>query len=102
MATVGDTCLPFVWRTGVMTPLPLLGGDNGAGYSINNRGQIVGAAEIPRMTQPARRPKFSSYGRRYGKRVRSENSLHFPATLMQLPEPLMTRGRRLAGRGRAL
>jgi probable HAF family extracellular repeat protein len=38
-------CLPFVWQHGVMTPLPLLGGINGAAFQLNNRGQIVGAAE---------------------------------------------------------
>jgi probable HAF family extracellular repeat protein len=38
-------CLPFVWQKGVMTPLPLLGGNNGQAIGINNRGQIVGGAE---------------------------------------------------------
>ena len=41
------TCLPFVWQNGVMTALPLLGGNNGAAGGINNRGQIVGVAETP-------------------------------------------------------
>lgn len=40
-------CLPFVWQDGVLTPLPLLGGNNGDASSINNRGQIVGSAETP-------------------------------------------------------
>jgi probable HAF family extracellular repeat protein len=40
-------CLPFVWQKGVMTPLPLLGGNNGQAGGINNRGQIVGGAETP-------------------------------------------------------
>jgi probable HAF family extracellular repeat protein len=40
-------CLPFVWQKGVMTPLPLLGGNNGQALEINSRGQIVGAAETP-------------------------------------------------------
>jgi probable HAF family extracellular repeat protein len=40
-------CLPFVWKKGVMTPLPLLGGNNGQAAEINNRGQIVGGAETP-------------------------------------------------------
>jgi probable HAF family extracellular repeat protein len=39
------TCLPFVWKDGVMTPLPTLGGNNGAAGDINNRGQVVGIAE---------------------------------------------------------
>ena len=39
-------CLPFVWQSGVMTPLPTtLGGSNGYAHGINNRGQIVGSAE---------------------------------------------------------
>lgn len=38
-------CLPFVWKNGVMTPLPTLGGNNGSASDINNRGQVVGIAE---------------------------------------------------------
>jgi probable HAF family extracellular repeat protein len=38
-------CLPFIWQHGVMTPLPTLGGNNGAALDINSRGQIVGFAE---------------------------------------------------------
>jgi probable HAF family extracellular repeat protein len=41
------TCLPFVWRDGVMTALPTLGGNNGIAAAINNRGQVVGLAETP-------------------------------------------------------
>ncbi len=39
------TCLPFHWRNGVMTPLPTLGGNNGFGVGMNNRGEEVGSAE---------------------------------------------------------
>ncbi len=39
-------CLPFLWQNGVMTSLPTLGGNNGHAISVNNRGQVVGAAEI--------------------------------------------------------
>lgn len=39
------TCSAFVWSDGVMTALPTLGGNNGTAADINNRGQIVGAAE---------------------------------------------------------
>jgi len=41
----GLTCVPFLWQKGVMTPLSLLGGNNGAAYEINNWGVIVGEAE---------------------------------------------------------
>jgi probable HAF family extracellular repeat protein len=39
------TCVPFVWRNGVMSALPLLGGNNGSAGGINNRGQVAGVAE---------------------------------------------------------
>jgi probable HAF family extracellular repeat protein len=39
-------CLPFVWRDGVITALPTLGGNNGFAFGgVNNRGQIAGFAE---------------------------------------------------------
>jgi probable HAF family extracellular repeat protein len=38
-------CRPFVWRRGVMTELPTLGGNNGAAIAINDRGQLTGIAE---------------------------------------------------------
>ena len=39
-------CLGFVWRKGVMTALPTLGGNNGFAFGgVNNRGQIIGFAE---------------------------------------------------------
>src|SRR5579864_7561923 len=39
------TCLPFLWRNGVMQALPTLGGNNGQASAINNSGQVVGYAE---------------------------------------------------------
>ena len=39
------TCVPFVWRDGVMSAPPTLGGNNGDASGINNRGQVVGVAE---------------------------------------------------------
>jgi probable HAF family extracellular repeat protein len=39
-------CLPFVWRDGVMTALPTLGGNNAWAAGFNNRGQVVGQAEF--------------------------------------------------------
>lgn len=41
----GHVCRGFVWRNGVMTGLPTLGGDNGFATGINDGGQIVGWAE---------------------------------------------------------
>jgi probable HAF family extracellular repeat protein len=41
----GHTCVAFLWQRDAMTPLPTLGGNNGFGTSINNRGQAVGWAE---------------------------------------------------------
>jgi probable HAF family extracellular repeat protein len=38
-------CLPFVWRHGLLTPLPTLGGNNGRGNGMNSRGQLAGLAE---------------------------------------------------------
>lgn len=41
----GLECLPFTWQGGAMTPLPLLGGNNGAAGPVNTNGQVVGFAE---------------------------------------------------------
>jgi probable HAF family extracellular repeat protein len=41
----GLICQGFLWHHGVMTPLPTLGGNNGAATGVNNRGQVVGYAE---------------------------------------------------------
>jgi len=38
-------CLPFLWRSGIMQPLPLLGGNNGQANDVNNRGEAAGWAE---------------------------------------------------------
>jgi len=37
--------LGFLWKDGVMTALPTLGGNNSAAVGVNNRGQVVGWAE---------------------------------------------------------
>ena len=37
-------CLPAVWN-GKMTPLPILGGNNGQALAINEQGQLAGIAE---------------------------------------------------------
>jgi len=41
----GSACLPALWRNGFMSPLPLLGGNNGSAGGVNNRGEVAGAAE---------------------------------------------------------
>jgi probable HAF family extracellular repeat protein len=41
----GLICLGFLWRDGVMRPLPTLGGNNSYAAGVNNRGQAVGWAE---------------------------------------------------------
>ncbi|MGA9352734.1 MAG: hypothetical protein WBV46_03520 [Terriglobales bacterium] len=38
-------CLPFLWKDGVMTALPTVGGVNGQASAINNKGQVAGYAE---------------------------------------------------------
>jgi probable HAF family extracellular repeat protein len=42
-------CLPFVWASGLMTPLPTLGGKSGTAYSVNSRGQAAGVTETTAM-----------------------------------------------------
>lgn len=44
-ARAGYACRGFVWRDGVMTVLPTLGGTHGFAAGTNNRGDVVGWAE---------------------------------------------------------
>ena len=39
------TCLPFLWKNGVMRALPTVGGNNGQASAINDSGEVVGYAE---------------------------------------------------------
>jgi probable HAF family extracellular repeat protein len=41
----GLTCQPYLWQNGVMTALPLLGGNNGSVGAINKYGEAAGYAE---------------------------------------------------------
>jgi probable HAF family extracellular repeat protein len=54
-------CLPFRWQNGVMTPLPLLGGNNGTVGNINQRGEIVGAAETGTQDKACPAPQLLDY-----------------------------------------
>jgi len=45
LAKSATACLPFIWKDGVMTKLPTLGGANGAAIGINNQGEVAGYAE---------------------------------------------------------
>jgi probable HAF family extracellular repeat protein len=44
--STGHVCRGFVWRGGEMTALPTLGGTHGFAAGANDRGQVVGWAEI--------------------------------------------------------
>lgn len=55
------TCLPFIWRNGVMTPLPTLGGNNGNALEVNNRGQVAGVAENSTPDSTCAPPAFLQY-----------------------------------------
>jgi probable HAF family extracellular repeat protein len=39
------TCLPFLWKNGVMSALPTVGGNNGQASAVSNSGQVAGYAE---------------------------------------------------------
>jgi probable HAF family extracellular repeat protein len=45
LAKSSTACLPFIWKDGVMTKLPTLGGANGAAIGMNNQGEVAGYAE---------------------------------------------------------
>ena len=46
-SVTGHICRGFVWESGVMMPLPTLGGNQGFATGVNSRGQVVGWAETP-------------------------------------------------------
>lgn len=54
-------CLPVVWKSGTMTPLPTLGGNNGVANGINNRGQVIGHTETARPDPTCDPPQVLNY-----------------------------------------
>jgi probable HAF family extracellular repeat protein len=54
-------CRPFIWRHGVMTALPTLGGTNAAASAINNRGEVTGFAETRRLDPTCPPPQMFAY-----------------------------------------
>jgi probable HAF family extracellular repeat protein len=57
----GLICRGFVWRDGVMTALPTLGGGNSYAVYVNNRGQAVGYAENNTQDQSCVAPQQLDY-----------------------------------------
>jgi probable HAF family extracellular repeat protein len=51
-------CLPLVWRRGVITTLPIPGGNNGVAVDINGRGEVVGHTDGSQF-DPACDPSFT-------------------------------------------
>jgi probable HAF family extracellular repeat protein len=54
-------CLGAFWLDGVMTALPSLGGDNGMGQGINERGQVVGVTETSTKDNSCVAPQVLRY-----------------------------------------
>ena len=86
-------CLPVVWRRGVITTLPTLGGNNGVANDINGRGEVVGHTDRSQF-DPACDPLHLRARRYYGKRGVSTSSQLFRATTTGSSIPLMIRGKR--------
>jgi probable HAF family extracellular repeat protein len=52
-------CRPFLWRDGAITALPTFGGNNGTANQINDRGQVVGAAETTALDPTCATPTLT-------------------------------------------
>jgi probable HAF family extracellular repeat protein len=57
----GLTCLGAVWRDGVLTALPTLGGNNGVATGENSQGQVVGWAETSTTDPTCPAPQTLDY-----------------------------------------
>jgi probable HAF family extracellular repeat protein len=57
----GLICRGFVWRDGVKTALPTLGGANGFANSVNNHGEVVGWAETGSSDPNCASPQVLDY-----------------------------------------
>jgi probable HAF family extracellular repeat protein len=57
----GLICRGFVWRDGVKTALPTLGGSNGFANSVNNHGEVVGWAETSTSDPNCASPQALDY-----------------------------------------
>jgi probable HAF family extracellular repeat protein len=55
------TCKPFVWERSIMTPLPTLGGDNGGGNQINDKGDVLGFAENTKLDPSCPKPQLVEF-----------------------------------------
>jgi probable HAF family extracellular repeat protein len=54
-------CLGALWRDGVMTPFPNLGGQNGQAFDINDRGQVIGESETSTKDKSCPAPQVLRY-----------------------------------------
>jgi probable HAF family extracellular repeat protein len=54
-------CVAVVWREGVATPLPTLGGNNAMAGGISDRGQVVGRAETDHRDPTCEPPQILQY-----------------------------------------
>ncbi len=59
--TSGDTCVGFVWHDGKMLALPTLGGENGFGAGMNQRGEIAGWAETTKHDSTCLAPQVLQF-----------------------------------------
>ena len=57
----GSTCLGALWRDGVLTALPTLGGNNGEATGENSRGEVVGWAETSTKDPTCAAPQALDY-----------------------------------------